>query len=64
MNTLKRAAIAAGLATLALAGLATAQEYRGPVRIFVGYPPGGTIDNTARVLAEKLREDIHASASP
>lgn len=50
------------LATVVLAGALTAgaqaQDYRGPIRIFVGYPPGGTIDNAARVLADKLRDDL------
>lgn len=44
--------------TAAVALGAQAQDYRGPIRIFVGYPPGGTIDNAARVLAEKMREDL------
>ena len=28
------------------------------VRILVGFPPGGSIDIVARVLAEKLREEL------
>lgn len=35
-----------------------AQDYRGIVRIFVGYPPGGTIDNAARVLADRMKDDL------
>lgn len=43
---------------LALAATAQAQESRRVVRILVGYPPGGTIDNAARLLAEKLRQEL------
>jgi tripartite-type tricarboxylate transporter receptor subunit TctC len=43
---------------LAFAGAAQAQEYRGIIRILVGYPPGGTIDNTARVLADKMKTEL------
>jgi len=42
---------------LGMAG-ATAQVPDGPVRILVGFPPGGTIDTVARILADKMREDL------
>jgi tripartite-type tricarboxylate transporter receptor subunit TctC len=46
---------ASGLALGAAAGLARAQAVNRPARILVGYPPGGSIDAVARVIAEKLR---------
>jgi tripartite-type tricarboxylate transporter receptor subunit TctC len=44
--------------TLALGGLASparAQVITKQARILIGYPPGGSIDAVARVLAEKIR---------
>lgn len=49
MRTTRRAALAAMLATPALA------QAR-PVRIIVAFPPGGAADIVARVMAERLRE--------
>ena len=42
------------LAALALAGATHAQYPAKPVRIVVPYPPGGTVDVTARNLAQQL----------
>lgn len=50
--SLLRRALLAGLGTLALA--AQAQDYQGPVRLLVGYPPGGPADTVARIVADKL----------
>ena len=53
---------AAGIAitaviVIAAAGPASAQSWPSrPVKIIVAYPPGGTIDITARTLSEPLRE--------
>lgn len=33
---------------------AMAQELRGPIRLLVGYPPGGPADVTARIVADRL----------
>jgi len=51
--TKRRSLVLAPIA-LAAAHLATAQE-RPPVRILVGFPPGGSADIVARLLAEKMR---------
>lgn len=39
---------------LLVSASAHAQVYSGPVRILVGYPPGGPADTAARIVAEKL----------
>ena len=42
-----------------LASLAGAQGYpAGPVRMVIGYPPGGSADFTARVVAEEMARDL------
>src|SRR5262245_50578344 len=52
--------LAAGAATLpALSGVASAQTYPSrPVRIIVGYPPGGATDAIARLIAQQLSERL------
>ena len=37
---------------------AQAQGYSGPVRMLVGYPPGGPADTAARIVAEKLAVEL------
>ncbi|GAB3761185.1 Bug family tripartite tricarboxylate transporter substrate binding protein [Ramlibacter monticola] len=51
-----RRLLVAGLVTLA-AGVAQAQS-AAPVRILVGFPPGGGTDAIARALAEKLKDQL------
>lgn len=45
---------------LAAAFLPTqAQDLKGPIRIIVGYPPGGTADAVARLYAEELQQRLN-----
>ena len=53
-----RRLVLASLATLAC-GLAQAQS-AAPVRILVGFPPGGGTDAIARTLADKLKDQLGA----
>ena len=50
------------MGTLLLAGFsampAAAQTFDKPVRILVGFPPGGTADLIARVVADKLKDSL------
>ena len=51
--------IAAALLALLFASLAVAQEYPAkPIRMVVGFPPGGGTDVAARILAPKLAEQL------
>jgi tripartite-type tricarboxylate transporter receptor subunit TctC len=60
MKRLSRRGVLAS--TAALLGISAAPTQaqsafpRGPLRVFVGFPAGGTADVVARLLAEKLRE--------
>ena len=47
------------IALLSMASLACAQTFPpGPVRLLIGYPPGGSADFTARVVAEEMAKDL------
>ena len=57
----RRAALAALLGLFALCGSAQTPEPRYPVtpiRMLVGYPPGGATDIIARTVAAKLQESL------
>lgn len=40
------------------AGQATAQQQQRPIRLVVPYAAGGPIDNTARILAERVKDTL------
>src|SRR6478609_7098472 len=52
-------AVAAALACACAAPLATAQPFPSkPIRLVIGYPPGGAVDANARLIAPKLGEPL------
>lgn len=55
MQRIRQGAFA--LVLLAASALAAAQPVH-PVRMMVGFPPGGAVDILARVFAEKISEGI------
>jgi len=56
-SRLLRRTFAAGL-LLAAAGLASAQPGGAPIRLLVGFPAGAGSDAIARILAEKLKDEL------
>lgn len=52
------APIALAACVLAASPLAISQEYKGPVKVLVGFAAGGSIDITARLLADKLKDSL------
>jgi tripartite-type tricarboxylate transporter receptor subunit TctC len=53
----RHAAVLAGLAVCCSFGVAMAQPLK-PIKILVGFPPGGGTDAAARILAEKLKDEL------
>lgn len=60
MNPRKLLAFVLCIGSLGMAAVAPlqAQEQRPPIKILVGFPPGGASDSMARLLADKLREPL------
>jgi tripartite-type tricarboxylate transporter receptor subunit TctC len=60
MSAITRRPVLAALASLAASPLAFAQSDwpRQPVKVVLGFPPGGGVDVTARVVAQGLAEQI------
>ncbi len=55
----RRRVLTGAVAAAALAGRpAWAQSVDSPIRLFVGFPPGGSGDLFARILADALREEL------
>ena len=51
-----------GLATLLACGVAAAQDFPSkPIRLIVGYPPGGSNDIVARIIAPRLGEALNTT---
>jgi tripartite-type tricarboxylate transporter receptor subunit TctC len=59
--TLQRRHFLAASGALALTGLARAQGLPETARIFAGFAPGGTVDVTARRIADRLRDVVAQS---
>ena len=60
-RSLVSAAAAAALATLTGTAPALAQD-KAPIKILVGFPPGGSADTVARLIADKLRTTLGQNA--
>ncbi|MGD9942008.1 MAG: tripartite tricarboxylate transporter substrate-binding protein [Burkholderiaceae bacterium] len=59
LNRRRTLALLAAAPALAVPGVRIrAQELKGPIRIIVGYPPGGTVDQIARLYGDELRQSL------
>lgn len=58
MNKRQLLTAAAALVTLAGVGLPAQAQVQAPLRIIVGFPPGGSADQLARMLADGLKNDF------
>lgn len=58
MNTMRRALLATPAALLATPALSQGAWPNRPVRIFVGFPAGGTTDVLGRIAAQILQEEL------
>jgi tripartite-type tricarboxylate transporter receptor subunit TctC len=58
MNITRRAILGAGAASLAAPAIAQSEYLSRTIRLVVGYPPGGSTDLVARLLAERLAKRL------
>ncbi len=56
--TASLASLAAVALPLSHAAPAQAADYQGPIKVLVGFPPGGATDVVARLLSEKLKNSL------
>ncbi len=50
--------VVAGIAAFALGIGASFAQSDKPIKLLVGFPPGGSLDNVARTLADKMRDEL------
>ena len=55
---MQRRSCALGLAALPFLGSGWAQPLDGPLRVVVGYAPGGSTDRVARIVGDKLQTSL------
>lgn len=60
-NSARRALLACGLSLVALAGVSHAQALPPTIKLVVPYPPGGSADTLARLIAQPLQEQLKAT---
>lgn len=61
MTLSRRVVFACGVGLLAsaiLSGQALASDYKGTIKVLVGWPAGGATDTVARVIADKLKDEL------
>ena len=59
---LRRRSVLSAVATIALPSLVRAQEYpTRPIRMMVGFAPGGGVDVSGRIVAPRLGEELRTS---
>lgn len=56
---LRRLALACGFAALATAASVASAQVDKPVHLVVGFAPGGSADIAARLLADRMKDDLH-----
>jgi tripartite-type tricarboxylate transporter receptor subunit TctC len=60
--SMKRRSLVLGAAAASVAGPGALAQDKPPIRILVGFPPGGSADTVARLIADKLRTTLGQNA--